>query len=188
MSDFSLILHCSPTLANIKTGNLFSTDSPLAEYQVEQWNRELNCKGISVCIAGQTSARSVIYVYRKEKLESDLKDTEMRSFLSAYGYNDFSAEGAVSHLCARMTAHGDFPHEIGAFLGYPLNDIRGFIKNKGHNCKLCGIWKVYDNVEEAERKFAQFKKCRDIYTRLWQNGKTALQLTVSCVPAQSVHS
>lgn len=183
MSDLSLILHCSPTLANIKTGNLFSTDSPFAKYQVEQWNRELNIKGIFVCIVKQISTRSVIYVYRKEKLEDDLKNMEMQYFLSSYGYNDFSADGAVSHLCARMSVQNDFPHEIGAFLGYPLNDIRGFIENKGYNCKLCGIWKVYDNVEEAKRKFTQFKKCRDIYTRLWQSGKTALQLTVS---AQSV--
>lgn len=179
MSDLSLILHCSPTLANLKTGSLFSADDPSVYGQVEQWNKQLNSKDIFVRIIRQNGARSVIYVYRRESLQTDLCDKRMQKFLVGYGYKDFSVEGALSRLCERMNAHDDFPHEIGAFLSYPLNDILGFIKNKGHNCKLCGMWKVYDNVEAAQRQFARYEKCRNVYTRLWHSGKTATQLTVS---------
>lgn len=179
MSDLSLILHCSPTLANLKTGSLFSANDPSVYCQVEQWNKQLNSKGIFVRIIRQDGMRSVIYVYRRESLRTDLCDKKIQSFLVGYGYKDFSVEGALSHLCERMDADDAFPHEIGVFLSYPLNDILGFIENKGHNCKLCGMWKVYDNVELAQRQFARYEKCRKVYTRLWYSGKTAIQLTVS---------
>lgn len=178
MSDLSLILHCSPTLANLKTGSLFSAEDPFVYQQVEQWNKQLNYKGIFVKIIRHNGKRAVIYVYRKESLRADLCNKEMQRFLRRYDYKDFSVEGALNHLCERMAVHTEFPHEIGAFLSYPLNDILGFIENKGHNCKLCGMWKVYDDVKAAERQFARYEKCRSVYTRLWQSGKTACQLTV----------
>ena len=69
--------------------------------------------------------------------------------------------------------------EIGLFLGYPVEDVLGFIENAGQNCKCCGCWKVYCNECEAVRTFARYKKCRDIYKRLWQEGRSVLQLTVA---------
>ena len=72
-----------------------------------------------------------------------------------------------------------FPHEMGVFLGYPLGDVIGFIKNAGQNCKCVGCWKVYCNECEAERTFARYKKCSEIYRRLWNQGRTVMQLTVA---------
>lgn len=69
----------------------------------------------------------------------------------------------------------EFPHEIGIFLGYPLGDVIGFIKNAGHNCKCTGCWKVYCNECEAVRTFAKYKKCKDVYMRLWQQGRSVLE-------------
>ena len=42
----------------------------------------------------------------------------------------------------------NFPHEIGVFLGYPLDDVIGFIEHKPYY--LVGDWKVYQNVNEAK--------------------------------------
>lgn len=49
----------------------------------------------------------------------------------------------LTRLAQRMEAVGDFPHEVGFFLGYPAEDVVGFIRNKGQNFKFCGRWKVY---------------------------------------------
>ena len=46
-----------------------------------------------------------------------------------------------------------FPHEIGVILGYPLEDVKGYMENGGQKCLLNGYWKVYNNPEEAKRKF-----------------------------------
>lgn len=45
------------------------------------------------------------------------------------------------------------PHEIGLFLGYPLDDVKSFIKNKGKNCICCRYWKVYHHPEQAQKTF-----------------------------------
>ena len=77
------------------------------------------------------------------------------------------------HMCEK------FPHEIGLFLDYPLVDVIGFIRNTGKNCKCSGCWKAYGNAKEAEKTFCRYKKCREIYPRLWENGRSVLQLTVA---------
>ena len=72
-----------------------------------------------------------------------------------------------------------FPHEIGVFLGYPIEDVIGFINNKGCNFKCCGYWKVYGDKEKAIKEFARYDKCRMIYTKLWNQGRSILKLTVA---------
>lgn len=74
---------------------------------------------------------------------------------------------------------GGFPHEIGLFLGYPLGDVEGFIRNRGQNCKCAGCWKVYCNELEAQKRFARIQKCRKVYARLWAQGRSVWQLTVA---------
>ena len=78
-----------------------------------------------------------------------------------YGYSEnFSLEECLDRLSVRIRESESFPHEIGIFLGYPVEDVVGFIENKGENFKLCGTWKVYGNVENAKRTFSNYVKCR----------------------------
>jgi hypothetical protein len=46
-----------------------------------------------------------------------------------------------------------FPHEIGVFLGYPAEDVLGFIINEGRNYVCCRHWKVYHDIERAQEMF-----------------------------------
>ena len=85
---------------------------------------------------------------------------------------------SVARLKKRL-AEDDFPHEIGVFLGYPLGDVVGFIENRGLNCKCVGCWKVYCNEHEAVKTFERYKKCTGVYRRLYDYGRTVLQLTVA---------
>ena len=64
----------------------------------------------------------------------------------------------VDTLCARLSTGGDFPHEVGLFLGYPVEDVIGFIENKGKNCLCCGCWKCYSNACAAQKAFDKFRK------------------------------
>lgn len=45
-----------------------------------------------------------------------------------------------------QTIQEDFPHEMGILLGYPVEDVEGFIINNGKNELYTGYWKVYDNL------------------------------------------
>ncbi|HBP24462.1 MAG TPA: DUF3793 domain-containing protein, partial [Oribacterium sp.] len=73
----------------------------------------------------------------------------------------------------------EFPHEIGILLGYPLEDVEGFICHKKEGCKCVGTWKVYGDVQQAKASFHRFERCTTIYQRAWEKGRTLEELTVA---------
>ena len=70
-------------------------------------------------------------------------------------------EAMLDRLGLRLRTEGDFPHEIGLFLGYPPEDVAGFQRHRGRNCKLCGYWKVYSDVDRAKALFRRYDQCRE---------------------------
>lgn len=184
MSDILLIEHCAPTLARIKTANLFSCscgDARTLLCFLILWNKNLNSKDVYVRLMKKQGDRALIYVYRKSRLAEDLRNFRTRKYLQGFGYSekDFEdLEQVLKKLRKRICTEKEFPHEIGFFLGYPPEDVVGFIENNGKNFKLCGCWKVYSDVREAERRFNMYKKCRDVYKKVFECGKTLDMLTV----------
>ena len=85
-------------------------------------------------------------------------------------------DALLEHLSTRTQEQQDFPHEIGLFLGYPIEDVRGFIEQGGKDCKLSGYWKVYGDVQAARRLFRQFDRCRDTARGYVERGMTILEL------------
>lgn len=177
-----LVEHCAPTLASLKTGNLFTVAYDSAEQLdelVNLWNEYFLSKGVTVAVLKKSEYKAMLYVYRKEKLKIDLNRTGVNAFLKSCGYKSTDVDFAVEYLKKRLEKSIDFPHEIGLFLSYPLEDVTAFIKNGGKNCKFTGYWKVYCNESEAEKIFAKFNKCKTLYQKLWQQGQSILQLTVA---------
>ena len=183
MLERTLVGHCAPTLANLKTANLFGYRTegaqPLQE-QLSQVRSQLLPRGVELRLLEHRSGRALIYVYRIRRLCRDLADPEIRLFLRECGYRDFSVAGALDHLARRIAEQGgDFPHEIGLFLGYPLGDVKGFIEHRGQNCLCTGCWKVYCDEREARKQFCRFEKCRSVYCRLYREGQALSRLTVA---------
>lgn len=179
-----LVEHGAPTLAGLKTASLFCF--PLESGwrgQVLLWQRRLGEKGLALRVLRLQGDRALLYLYRPAQLQRDLLCPGAARFLAGYGYEDVQVEAALSRLAARLRESPGFPHEIGLFLGYPLGDVVGFIQNKGKNCKCSGCWKVYCDELEARRRFAKIQKCRQVYARLWSQGRTVWQLTVAAQPA-----
>ena len=69
--------------------------------------------------------------------------------------------------------------KIGLFLGYPPEDVIGFIENDAKNYKYCGMWKVYGNISKAKETFATFKKCTGNFENRHRNGVSIRELTVA---------
>lgn len=183
MIEKYLIEHCAPTLASLKTANLFTyhyeNEAALLEH-LNLWNTAFKCKGIDLILLKKQNNIALIYVCRKSRLQEDLNKAGVKEFLAEYGYESTQADYAIQKLKDRLIKGDSFPHEIGIFLDYPLGDVIGFITNAGENSKCTGCWKVYCNECEAIRTFAKFKKCREVYIRLWREGKrNILQLTVA---------
>lgn len=176
-----VIEYCAPTLASLKTGNLFSLPSVSQEDLksfILTWNEKLREKGVKVVILKE-KCPTLIYVYRKSRLNEDINKKEVKEFLKIIGYDFNSSIQAIEFLKTRIEKLSSFPHEIGLFLGYPFEDVIGFIENKGQNCKYSGHWKVYCDECEAIRKFQKYNKCKKVYSKLWNQGSSLLKLTVA---------
>lgn len=190
MSEKLIVRHCSPTLAGLKTGSLFPCPCPAGNPEeilafIRNMNRTLSKKGIRVVPMRFTGNNILIYLYRPARLKRDLCHPLACRVLTENGYTCGSAEQCVGCLMRRLReGHGneDFPHEIGLFLGYPPEDVCGFIDSKtGHTappCKCTGCWKVYGDEVRAQKLFAQYKKCTAVYCAHHANGDSLDKLTV----------
>lgn len=182
MSEKHIVKHCSPTLAGIKTGNLFSCaykNKKELFSSIREINKKLRTKGIRVLLLRYSQKRALIYVYRPEILEKDLSNSEASELLKQAGYKTNNQTYCIGELIRRLRRQDEFPHEVGLFLSYPPEDVRAFIENNGAECKCVGCWKVYGDEKEAQRLFHSYKCCTDHYCQQWRNGVSLEELTAA---------
>lgn len=173
-----LVKSCSPTLAGLKSGNLFRYRcNGNGNAELKEWNTRLAAKGISIRAMRNDEEYVLTCVYRRSMIENDLRKEGVRSFLSGLGYDCDDTEAAIEMLSERME-NEDFPHEVGLFLGYPLHDVMGFINNCGRDCRFCGCWKVYDDEHQTKEQFVQFRECRKDFIQKFDSGIGAEHLAV----------
>jgi hypothetical protein len=182
MSDELLILHCSPTLAGIKTGNLFScrvNSRDELNRDIRRVNKKLVPKGLRLIPFRCEGGRALLYLYRPERLARDLQDEYAGRILDREMYPDDTPERRIAELSRRLKADRIFPHEIGLFLGYPPEDVDGFIKNRAGGYKCIGFWKVYGDETRAKQRFNAFAECTACYRRRIRLGTALEQLAVT---------
>lgn len=182
MSEDTVIRHGAPTLAGMKTGNLFpcffSSPQALAE-ELRAMNRVLVPRGLRLVPLRREKGRALLYLFRPAALSRDLAQEEVRRLLRQAGYRDLGQGACLAELRRRLGAGGDFPHEIGLFLGYPLRDVVGFIENRGKNFTCCGLWKSYGDPRAMGICFQCFRQCVSTYVRQFEAGVPIEQLAVS---------
>ena len=87
MSEEVIVKYCSPTLAGIKTGSLFSC-SYNSKNEVCEFLRELNIslrnKGVRFMPLRFKDKKVLIYAYRPSRLLPDVRDKEADELLSGY--------------------------------------------------------------------------------------------------------
>ena len=182
MPDRMIAQHCSPTLAGLKTANLFSirgrTKKELCA-ELRELNRRLAKKGVRAIPVRCNPELSLVYVYRPKALERDLSKHEAKRILCEKGYRIGTANNCIIQLIRRLKESKEFPHEIGLFLGYPPEDVRGFMEKETctENCRGC--WKVYGNCEQAKKTFAKYEHCTKVYCREIEKGRSLEKLTVA---------
>lgn len=173
----AIIRHCAATLAGHKCGSLFCC-AACTEEDVESANAAMNLKGVRAVSLRTCGRGTLVYVYRQAALNEKLADENVKAFLSERGYDCAGAEACIERLRSRIEMDS-FPHEIGVFLDYPLDDVIAFIMNKGENCPLTGCWKAYTDEAGARKTFALYRKCRDVYLRCFARGIGVARLTVA---------
>lgn len=175
-----LINYCAPTLAGCKIGNIFTYKKKENEdinFYLHDWNEKLNKLGIFITVLRETKTSNLVYVYNRFNLQKLLNEEEIFNYLFSVGYRSKNVDDALLNLMENLkTKKGEFPHEIGIFLGYPLCDVIGFIKNSGKSYKKCGNWKVYGCKKESQILFDRYDYCKNCYKKLYSKGYKILEI------------
>lgn len=182
MSEELLVRFCAPTLAGLKTGGIVNCpyeDPEALRRELVRLNRALSPRGLRLLPLRRREGRALLYLYRPEMLRRDLSDPAAVRLLRTRGYDGASPARAVAHLMERLRTQPEFPHEVGLFLGYPPEDVRGFIENRADGCKCVGMWKVYGDAERCRALFAQYKQCTACLCARWDRGVPVEQLAVA---------
>lgn len=181
----SLIEHCSPTLAGIKVAGLYRyvpEDRRQFALQYKFWREWFGRRGLRLTVLKgcRETGSYLLYLYREDALRRLLSQPDVRGFLASLGYDaDGEHRALLGQLTHRLCLEREFPHEIGVFLGYPLSDVQGFIRNKGKAYTCCGCWKSYGDPHRARRRFAGYRACTAIYKRHYAGGTPITRLTVA---------
>ena len=164
MSEELLLRHCSPTVIGLKTANMFVCRFDSKEQEcstLQRLNKKLCSKGLRIIPLRHNEDKVLLYLYRPSKLKRDLKDTQADKLLQSCGYSCGNIH---------LRENEDLPHEIALFLGYPPEDVCGFIENKAQCCKCVGCWKVYGDAEKAQATFEKYKRCTELCCSLAAKG------------------
>lgn len=176
-----VVFNCAPALAGIKPSNLFTWHFKDCVSEREHRIRDLAAKlapyGIDVDTLCECPGHSLVFIYRADMVENHLSVPEAKKILMDNGYSSESTlREKIEMLKLRLKNSNGFPHEIGIFLGYPAEDVAGFITNKGGGCKLCGNWKVYGDEEKARAAFQKYEKCRDFFCERFSVGNDIAEI------------
>lgn len=165
----ALVKHCGPVLLGQKPAALLPL-SRKAGREALYISKTVD-KGMASELLFRREQSDLMLIYRARLLKEALEDKSVQESLAALGYPaNADAERMLAHLKRRFESAGEFPHEVGFFLGYPPEDVLGFMEHRGQGCKFCGKWKVYGDVSQAKRLFEQYDRCRELLASYLSSG------------------
>lgn len=142
---------------------------------IEAYQRELPRYGVELVVLYAAKRKVSLFAYRESLLAEILARLEERRFLADAGYDTDGVSELVASLWQRMHAYYEaadnnaerpaYPHEVGLLLGYPLEDVRGFIRGDVETCR--GPWKAYGDAGSARMRFGRLAmheaRCQALY-------------------------
>ena len=167
-----LILQCAPFLKGIKIACILN----ITEENSRELYEILEGTEIKFKILTRNHGKCLVFLYRRESFSRYLKRTDVREFLGSCGYEDVEPEKMLERLSKRVCQYSDgeicFPHEIGAFLDYPIDDVKCFIEKDGKDSLFSGYWKVYNNPGRAKMIFWAYDKAKTSAVNEYLIGKS----------------
>jgi hypothetical protein len=178
MSFDQIIIHSSShTFCNIKPGNLFFVKKEeFDKAKFEVWKEAFFKRGLMASYAQISDTSTAILVLNVCWVRKILDDVLVQSYLTEKGYHTISAFDFVEELFFRMKNNQGFPHEVGVILGYPVEDVIEFENHQGHDCKYCGCWKSYSDVDKARDCHCRFTECSRLCKKWYDEGYSINQI------------
>lgn len=173
---FQVVLQCAPFLKGLKVSCIISVENALYDGIAELF------RGTAVAyrrLSGP-AGKCLVLFYRPDELEAYLNSPPVQELIRQYGYAGMDLDGMICRLEKRIGEFSErgmgFPHEIGAFLGYPAEDVKGFIENEGKKYLMIGYWKVYSDLAGARMVFKEYDRAKDCAVNEFITGKSIREI------------
>lgn len=157
-----LRFNIAPTSKGFKVGTMVNISSHLRNLK-DTWMRYKNeiieILNLNYVELVEREDSVLVFFYEEKTLIHRLENTEVLKFLSKLGYSEkVDLKSYFNILKKRFSIK--CPHEIGIFLGYPLEDVISFHCDQKAICKATGYWKCYNNKKESLKLFMLYDFCK----------------------------
>ncbi len=168
--ELQLVLQCAPVIAGIKISNLLMIRTENVFLALDILKNSHFC----YFLLRKDIDKTAILLYHPEKLKEYLQQERVTALLRQMGYVDCTIGQVLSVFRVRYLNYMEhmekFPHEMGVLLGYPVEDVIGFLKNEGRNFLYTGYWKVYENLAEKISLFRSYELAKEQQVQMIAQG------------------
>lgn len=168
--ELQLALQCAPVIAGIKISNLLIIRTETLCLALDLLKDSHFCYFLLRKEQNQTA----MLLYHPQKMQEYLSRKRVAAFLQQLGYADCSFGQILSLFRMRylnyMGNPQEFPHEMGVLLGYPVEDVSGFMEDEGRGFLYTGYWKVYQNLAEKIPLFRSYELAKEQQIQMLAEG------------------
>ncbi|MFW5828288.1 MAG: DUF3793 family protein [Alkalispirochaeta sp.] len=164
--EYWLFTHVAVVLLAGKAGELLNLDlreldlkpdeaESIIDRRCHEWQLDVH-----VLVRSQDAIKFV--VYRTKRVEEQLSRVPPCILHGRLRYpENVDARSFLATIAHRWNAGGTIPHEIGFALGYPIDDVLGYMGIESMQCKgFCG-WQVFGDWDEAQRRRCAYRRARE---------------------------
>ena len=174
--EMQFLMQCSPVIAGLKASNLLI----VPKGSLMMVKKLTENKRFSYHLLLKKDFKETYLIFDSKRLMAHLYCKRTRMLLKKIGYENFQLEQLLDAFGKRYQAYQNqaeiFPHEMGVFLEYPIEDVEGFIFHQGRNYILNGYWKVYHAPDSKKRLFEEFEYAQEQICKLYLSGINAEQI------------
>lgn len=168
--EIKIALQCAPVIFGIKIANILIIPTTNSVQTQELFvHSDLKLEFLFDYLD-----KSYYLLYQEEGLETYLHNEKVQTSMLCIGLKFNSLKEMIHQIACEyencLRYHQRFPHEIGFLLGYPPEDVLGFIQENGKNYLYCGYWKVYGDLTMALEMFEAYNKVKELLLEYLNNG------------------
>lgn len=162
--DKYMLFLLAPVVSGLKPSSTITLKKNSKEYNI--WNDYkdifLNKTKLKHTLLREDNKAIILLIYSEKKLDGYISKKEVKKFLCKLDYNfEGDLENILRNLVERYNKF-HCPHELGLFLGIPLQDVIDFMECTTKKCLLCGYWKVFNDFDGALQIFNDYNKSKEI--------------------------
>lgn len=164
--EIQIALQCAPVIAGLKISNLLIVQKEYLDTIRTMLKETQLSYEILLCRKGQIT----LLIYKELEVKNYLTQGKVKELLYKLGYASCTLKNLLKSVREGyemyMEKKKDFPHELGILLGYPPEDVQGFIENRGENFLYAGYWKVYENLPAKLKLFQKYEQAGESIIQL----------------------